>query len=171
MKPLVFLANFIFLFSCERSRSDVNSSGASPTPIISQADAETFGFRSLASRTAIQLDWDRKKFGASVIFEQDIKSLTEMKGHSLLYPHFTIIRETYQTPEQASMRVQRLKEHDSKIDSKKFPKLLLRKGFSAGTQVLIITTDAVIFSYDELDKITRNLELRYDRSRENSGDN
>ena len=148
MKNAFVILGFAILASC----------GSDPAPVVSEQDVTALGFKTVATRTIEQSDWDRKAFGEADIFEQDIKSLTEMKGHPNFYPRFTLIRETFRSREQAENRIIRLREHDSKIDSKMFPKLLLRDGFSAGKEVFIVTTDAVIFSHEELDKMTSGLK-------------
>ena len=75
-----------------------------------------------------------------------------------MFPRFTIIRETYESPELAGTRLKRLRDHDPSLDDKSNSGLVLRDGFATGKDVWIVTTDATIFSYRELSKVKKSLE-------------
>lgn len=145
----------VALNSCER-KTDATVSEKSN--ILTETQTNTVGFKTLATRVVSQSDWDKKNFGSAVIIEQDIKSLTPMKEESSMYPRFTLIRESYQSAELATQRLKRLRDHDPSLDNKEYSGLVLRKGFNSGFDVLIITTDATIFSHQELDKITQKIQ-------------
>lgn len=128
------------------------------SPILSNTELEQLGFKSKAVRSVSQSDWDRQQFGPADLVEQEIRSLNPMKDDRSMFPRFTIIRESYGNEELAQQRWRRLRDHDPELDSKLHSGLVLRDGFVRGKDVWIVTTDAVIFSHQELDKIMRNIQ-------------
>lgn len=133
-------------------------SHAELTPLLAQAELEQLGFKGKALRAVVQSDWDQQQFGFARIVEQDIKSLKPMANDSSLFPRYTLIRETYENDQQASSRLERLRDHDPELNNKMNAGLVLRGGFVKGKDVWILTTDAVIFSRQELEKVLRGIK-------------
>lgn len=152
----ISIATLACLVSCKK-----NARGHGPpdtNPLLSQSEVAQLGFKTKAVRTSVQSKWDQQQFGSASVIEQDIRSLNPMTADSSTFPRFTVVRETYARPEAASNRLKRLRDHDPDLDDKMNPGLVLRDGFTSGENVWIVTTDAVVFSHNELQKVTRNLE-------------
>ena len=84
-----------------------------------------------------------------------------MKGKENMYPRYTLIRESYKDADGARKRGLRLRDFDPKIDAKtkQHAGLVLRQGFVSNRDVIIVTTDAVIFSHRDLNDLADDLEL------------
>jgi len=152
----IAIATLACLVSCKK-----DSHGRAPsdgTPLLSQSEVAQLGFKTKAVRASVQSKWDQEHFGSASVVEQDIRSLNPMAESSLTYPRYTVVCETYDRPEAAINRLKRLRNHDPDLDGKMNPGLVLRDGFASGENVWIVTTDAVVFSDQELQRVKRNLE-------------
>ena len=127
-------------------------------PLLSQSEVTQLGFMTKAVRVSVQSQWDQEHFGTAAVVEQDIRSLTPMAENSSTFPRFTVVREIYDQPEAASNRLKRLRDHDPDLNDKMNARLVLRDGFATGETIWIVTTDAVVFSNQELQKVKSNLE-------------
>jgi hypothetical protein len=156
----LFVTAFPIGFALQESKKERESlmHADEISPLLSKIELEQLGFQSKALRSVPQSDWDRQHFGPADMVEQEIRSLKPMKDDPSLFPRFTIIREIYGSQGLAEQRWRRLRDHDPELDSKIHSGLVLRDGFVRGKNVWIVTTDAVIFSHQELDKIMRNIQ-------------
>lgn len=166
----IAVATLACLVSCNKG-----SPGHVPSkvkPLLSQSELTQLGFMTKAVRVSVQSQWDQAHFGSASVVEQDIRSLTPMAENSSTFPRFTVAREIYDQPVAASNRIKTLRDHDPDLNDKMNARLVLRDGFATGEIVWIVKTDAVIFSYQELQKVKSNLEaLKKPRAEQDSGGN
>ena len=161
MIRILLLAVFALLCCCEREKEPVQKK--QPDVILSADLAGRLGYKIRENRRVVQSQWDENNFGKALIIEQDIKALKPMVGRDDLFPRFTLIRETYEDEDSAKQRVLRLRDFDPKFDDKTklHAGLVLRQGFASGQKVIIVTTDAAVFSYDELPSLAEELEVLF----------
>ncbi len=106
-----------------------------------------------------QSEWDSEQFGEAVTTVTHIRSTTETTPGSHSYPRFKIIRERYLDTDTAQKRFTRLQDFDPELINKfKNSDQDFRRGFNIGDEVVIVTTDAVMFSRRHLDGVTAELK-------------
>lgn len=106
-----------------------------------------------------QSEWDKGQFGQAAVTFTHIRSTTETRPGSQTYPRFKIIRERYLDADAAEKRFKRLRDFDPALTNKfKNTDHDLRRGFYVDDEVVIVTTDAVLFSRHYLDGVTAELK-------------
>jgi hypothetical protein len=124
------------------------------------AEVEAFlvkqGFEAEVSHPSVTA-WESQTFNLIKKEQWETKSRTEVPYWQGAYYRFTIVKESYRSPQEASFRVSRLREKPpglSPEDNKAFP---LREGFSVDTAVYIVSCQVYMF-HEHLKDFTKEFE-------------
>ena len=127
-------------------------------PIVPEDVLSGWGYLTVSTSSRTQSDWEAREFGGAQIRIQSIKALKEVPDWKDAYYRFTLVEESFPSEAAAGSRFLRLKENDPKLDSKQFPDLILRDGFTERDKVFYVTTDVSRFEIERLPAIVESLK-------------
>ena len=157
---LITVFALLCLNACKPNSCKDMSATAEESPQTSLTDEQyaSIGYVVKQRGEMDQSEWDAGQFGEAAATFTHIRSTTVTKPGSHTYPRFKIIRERYVNVETAKKRLERLRDHDPSLNTKANAGLVLRRGFRIDDEVIIVTTDAVMFSRRYLDEVTTKLK-------------
>jgi hypothetical protein len=134
---------------------------------VPSAEIEEFlakqGFDAEVSHPSVSV-WESQTFNLAKKEQWEAKSRAEVPNWSGAYYRFTIVKESYQSQQDATARLSRLREKPPGLtpeDDKAFP---LREGFNMGNEVYIVSCRVSMF-HEHLKEFTRELEQEVKRGR------
>lgn len=102
-------------------------------------------------------EWEQASFDLQSKKIYKLRSTQSIPGVKNTFYRFIVTVETYESKDEASVRIVRLHERPPGLtaeESKAFP---LRRGFQKDKNVYIVSTDAALFD-QELDRVTEKLK-------------
>lgn len=127
---------------------------------VPSADIESFlaqqGFDAEVSHPSVS-SWESQTFNLSKKERWEAKSRAEVPNWRGAYYRFTVVKESYQSQQEASARLSRLHEKPPGLtpdDDKAFP---LREGFNVDNDVYVVSCRVSMF-HEHMQEFTRELE-------------
>jgi hypothetical protein len=127
---------------------------------VPSAEIEEFlgrqGFDAEVSHPAVS-SWESQTFNMSKKEQWEAGSRAEVPNWRGAYYRFTIVKESYQSQQEASARLSRIDEKPPGLtpeDDKAFP---LREGFNVDNEVYIVSCRVSMF-HEHMKEFTRELE-------------
>lgn len=134
---------------------------------VPSAEIESFlaqqGFDAEVSQPSVS-SWESQIFNLSKKEHWEAKSRAEVPNWRGAYYRFTIVKESYQSQQEASARLRRLHEKPPGLtpdDDKAFP---LREGFNVDNNVYVVSCRVSMF-HEHMKAFTRELEQEVRRGK------
>ncbi len=109
-------------------------------------------------------EWEKQQFNMKSVSGFSIKSKNQVPKWEDTYYRFSFINETYETEQEAKVRITKLYEEPPALPmsepNKAFP---LRKGFSLGKNVNIIATDDLGYM-SKLERLASGLQIQLNQA-------